>query len=102
MVTTWPCVTEAMHLLHRFAGWKGQEALWQLISSEAALVMDLDREAVQRTTELMAKYRGVPMDLADATLVALAERLRQRSVFTLDGHFRIYRLKGRQFLDVVP
>jgi predicted nucleic acid-binding protein len=102
MVTTWACVTEAMHLLGRRAGWPGQEGLWHLIGSDAVQVLDLDQAGVKRANELMAKYQGLPMDLADATLVALAERLRQRSVFTLDSHFRIYRPNGRHYLQVVP
>jgi uncharacterized protein len=42
------------------------------------------------------------MDLADATLVALAEERRLRRVFTLDGDFHIYRLYGRQTFEIVP
>ena len=50
----------------------------------------------------MKKYRDVPMDLADATLVALAERRGLYRVFTLDADFRIYRIKGRKPFELVP
>jgi len=102
MVTTWPCITEAMYLLGAAAGWPGQRGLQNLVGSEAVLVMDLDRQGMHRSFELMTKYRDLPMDLADATLVALAETLQQRSVFTLDSHFQIYRLNDRQHLTLVP
>ncbi|MGE3595451.1 MAG: hypothetical protein AB7N70_07850 [Dehalococcoidia bacterium] len=39
--------------------------------------------------ELMEKYQDRPMDLADASLVAAAERLEQRRIFTLDDDFHI-------------
>ena len=42
------------------------------------------------------------MDLADATLVAVAEQLAVTRVFTLDEDFRIYRLKGRKTFEIVP
>jgi predicted nucleic acid-binding protein len=42
------------------------------------------------------------MDLADATLVALAEERGRRRVFTLDADFHIYRLHGRQRFEVIP
>jgi predicted nucleic acid-binding protein len=44
----------------------------------------------------------VGMDLADASLVAVAERLRVRHVFTLDGHFRIYRPRHTRHFEVFP
>jgi len=49
----------------------------------------------------MQKYADAPMDFADASLVATAETLRLRRVFTLDHHFRAYRVDGDYF-DVVP
>lgn len=50
----------------------------------------------------MAQYRDLPMDLADASLVAAAEATGWRRVFTLDRHFRAYRLRDGSTLDVVP
>ena len=56
----------------------------------------------KRTAQLMERYADRPMDLADATLVALAEELRLKRIFTLDSDFRIYRLHGRQAFEIVP
>lgn len=42
------------------------------------------------------------MDLADATLVALAEERGSRRVFTLDRNFQVYRIHGRGRFDSVP
>ena len=49
-----------------------------------------------RIVELMSKYGDVPMDFADATVVAASERVGTRDVATLDSHFSAYRLHGRQ------
>ena len=50
---------------------------------------------------LMAQYANVPMDLADASLVALAESRGIRRLFTIDSDFYIYRLTDGSVLDVI-
>ncbi len=50
----------------------------------------------------MDQYRDVPMDLADASLVAMAEVFNQRLIFTLERDFYIYRFWGNQAFEVVP
>ncbi|MBA3372955.1 MAG: PIN domain-containing protein [Actinomycetota bacterium] len=102
LVTTWPAFTEAMYLLSRAGGQVGQGALWKLTLSGRLDIAALSRSALERSAQLMAKYADLPMDLADATLVALAEERGDRRVFTLDTDFQIYRLHGRQRFEVVP
>jgi predicted nucleic acid-binding protein len=54
--------------------------------------MPLGPDDVARTRELMRKYHDLPMDLADAALVRVAERERLRRIFAFIRHdFRIYR-----------
>lgn len=102
LTTTWPAFTEAMYLLSRAGGPRGREALWRLVLTNRLHVVDLSRSAVERSAELMTTYADLPMDLADATLVVLAEERGARRVFTLDGDFQVYRLHGRQRFEVVP
>jgi uncharacterized protein len=90
MVTVWPVVTEAMYLLRAY--WQAQEALWEMIEMGAVGILPLGIDDVPRMKELMRKYRDLPMDLADAALVRVAERERLRRIFTLDRRdFQIYR-----------
>jgi len=102
LLTTWPAFTEAMYLLARVGGWKAQQALWRLVLREDLLVDPLSPEATVRAARLMETYADRPMDLADATLVALAEERGLTRVFTLDADFAIYKLRGRRHFDVVP
>ena len=54
----------------------------------------MDQTALDRALELMAQYVDRPMDLADASLIAAAEALQTRRIFTLDRtDFSIYRLR---------
>lgn len=88
--TVWPVLTEAMHLLS--FSWQAQIALWEMIESGAVEILPLGSEDIARMKELMRKYRDLPMDLADAALVRVAERERLRRIFTLDRRdFQIYR-----------
>ncbi len=102
LVTTWPAFTEAMYLLGQAGGITGQSALWRLVHTGRLLLAELSPAAVERSAELMDKYADRPMDLADATLVALAEDQGHRKIFSLDSDFHIYRIRGRQRFDVVP
>ncbi len=102
LVTTWPAFTEAMYLLARVGGARGRDALWRLALSDRLQLVDLSRAALGRSSRLMAEYADRPMDLADATLVALAEERGMRQVFTLDADFHVYRLHGRQRFQVIP
>jgi predicted nucleic acid-binding protein len=53
--------------------------------------------------ELMHEYRDLPMDLADAALVRITERQRQRRIFTLDReHLAIYRPARLGRLSLLP
>ena len=51
---------------------------------------------------LMDEYHDLPMDLADASLIAAAECLGVRQIFTLDSDFHIYRLADGSAMEVVP
>jgi len=102
LVTTWPAFTEAMYLLGRAGGIQGQRALWRLVHTARLIVADLSGSALERSARLMDQYADRPMDLADATLVALAEEHGHRRIFTLDSDFHVYRIRGRQRFEVVP
>ena len=88
--TVWPVLTEGLYLLN--FSWEAQNALWEIIQAGAVEILPLGTDDVARMRELMRKYRDLPMDLADAALVRVAERERLRRIFTLDRRdFQIYR-----------
>jgi predicted nucleic acid-binding protein len=102
LVTTWPCITEAMYLLHREGGYAFVDELWQLIESGDVVIHDLTTEEILRMRELMSTYRDTPMDLADASLVAAMEAMSERRVFTTDSHFYAYRTVDGGTFEVFP
>jgi hypothetical protein len=93
LVTVWPALTEAMHLLAD--AWRGPDALCDMVTDGALKLIPLDAADVGRIRQLMQKYHDVPMDFADAALVCAAERERLTRIVTFDRHFEIYRLPRR-------
>lgn len=101
LVTVWPAVTEAMYLLS-FSP-QAQQALWDRLAADTPRLLTLDRHDVARLKELMWKYRDLPMDLADAALVRVAEREGLDTVFTIDRtDFEVYRLPARKRFRILP
>jgi uncharacterized protein len=96
--TTWPVLTEAMHVVGARLGWVAQEALWKLVLRGDLL---LEHAEPRRMRDLMHQYQDRPMDFADASLVALAERLSLTKVFTVDRDFEVYRLLGKKPFTVI-
>ncbi len=90
--TTLPVLTEAFHLLA--PGSLGSRRLMDFVAAHGVSVWFLDDSALIRAFELMVDYGDHPMDLADASLVVLAESLNLRKIFTIDrGDFATYRIK---------
>lgn len=102
LITTCACFTEAMYLLGRYGSWLAQQELWGYVADEILLIYHHTSDELTRMETLMEQYQDVPMDLADASLVAIAESLNQRQIFTLDRDFYIYRLWGHQSFEVLP
>jgi hypothetical protein len=102
LVTVWPAFTEAMYLLG--SSWRGQKALWSRVETEGLTLAPLDEGDAPRMRELMEKYRDLPMDLADAALVRVAEREDLTRIFTLDRwrHFSVYRPGRRRRFSILP
>jgi hypothetical protein len=89
-----------MYLLGRIGGWPLQRNLW-LYVEDGTLVFHMPTPEEQlRMRALMEQYRDRPMDLADASLVAAAEALTERRIFTIDGDFYIYQMNGRDPFDI--
>lgn len=103
LLTSWPCFTEAMYLLGRLRGWAGQEPLWRFYEDNKGMeIYHLSDDETRRMSQLMLRYQNVPMDLADASLVAMAETTQLRQIFTLDQDFSIYRIRDTDPFEVVP
>lgn len=98
-LTCEPVLTETYHLVHRLPC--GSRRFFDLLDS-GLLLVDVSLLAERRAlSKLALKYSDLPMSLADACIVRLAELNPGSAVFTVDGHFRIYRKNGRQVIPTI-
>ena len=104
LVTTWPVVTEAVYLLGQTQNpVDSQDALLAMLDRGLVVLAKLSPEDVPRLRALIRQYSDLPMDLADATLVRVAERDGLRQVFTLDQRdFKVYKPGRRENFTIVP
>ncbi|MCP3979587.1 MAG: PIN domain-containing protein [bacterium] len=104
MISTVSVLTEAFHLLDPSS--RGAAALREFFLARGMGMFYLDDDATRRAFRLMERYSDHPMDLADASLVVAAERLRADTVWTIDRRdFATYRIRhghGSVAFRVVP
>jgi len=101
LLTTWPVITECFYLLD-FSP-EVQESLWLFIERGGLEISPLEKEHYPLCRDLMRRYKDLPMDLADATLVALAEASGISRVFTLDQKdFSLYRFRQTRRFTLIP
>ena len=101
MLTTWHCLTEAMYFLGKAGGYRFQDELWTMRRDGRLEIHSTTEPEADRMAELMRQYRDTPMALADASLIATAETLSLRRVFTVDRGFLVYRLADGSSLEMV-
>ena len=96
-ITTWPVLTEASHLLANRLGVEFAAGLMDDVADGNIALWDPPRDAALRMAALMRKYASLPMDLADASLVLLAEHLSHGRILSTDMRdFGAYRWKNRK------
>jgi predicted nucleic acid-binding protein len=101
LITTFPVLTEAIHLLTRR---NSVRVVLELLALLAKLrtqgnfsLFSLNDDHLPRLEQLMRQYADLPMDLADASLVLLAEHLGHGRIVSTDQRdFHAYRWKNRQ------
>jgi len=94
-VSTWPVLTEVTHLLAARVGVAQSVAFIDGIASGACEIPEPPADALFRAHALMSRYRDLPMDLADASLVILAEDLGEGRILSTDQRdFAGYRWKN--------
>ncbi len=98
-VTCEPVLAETAFLLSRHG--EGSRRFFEFLASgllEVNFSVFAEQQALSR---LCHKYKDLPISLADACLVRMAEQFADATVLTLDAHFRVYRKNGRQAIPVI-
>ncbi len=92
-------IAEAHYLLAQTrSGADGLLALLEVGALRSVSLAELDTTVLRK---LIDRYKNVPMDLADASVVRLSEIHPAAKVVTIDSDFRIYRRNGRQAIPIL-
>ena len=96
LVTTWPVLTESAYMLSSTAN--AQRSLLQWVENGGLDVRHLRVENVRSMLSYTQKYHDLPMDLADASLVALSIETGITDIVSIDSDFDVYRLPNKSKL----
>ena len=99
LVTCEPVIAEACYLLRRLRG--APEAVIRNITNGVFRLPVRLMDRASAVEKLLGKYGDVPMDLADACLVDLADELGSGRILTLDSDFEIYRWRSRRRFELM-
>lgn len=99
LITCEAVLAEATHLVRHLPG--GRAALLEMVD-EGFLTLGLQISAQSAALlTLVKRYASVPMSLADACMVRLAELNPRSPVWTFDSDFSVYRKNGRQVIALL-
>jgi predicted nucleic acid-binding protein len=101
LFTTEPVLTETLYLLGPSI--RSQRSCIDFLLKDGATLIPQSMESLSRASTLMEKYEDIPMDFADATLVALAEEINVVEILALDRRgFGAYRIRGKTAFKIWP
>lgn len=100
MLTTWPVVTEATWLLR---GRALAPQLYSGVEDRMFRILPLEESALSECAGIRMRHRTLSIQLADMSLLDLAERQRLSTIFTLDRRdFDVVRRKSARPILLIP
>ena len=99
LLSTWPVVTEVTHMLDPKVHLQLDFLRW--IERGGLTLVPLEKPQLKHMIELTEKYRDLPMDLADSSLVVIAESHGINRIASFDSDYYAYRIgKAGRFENV--
>ena len=101
LLTSEAVLTEIFHLIKRLRA--EVDEVWTQLRLGTIQIATIKNSELPALEKLMRRYRDLPMDFADATLVYLAERESIPVIFTVDQNdFATYRIGGKRRFQILP
>jgi uncharacterized protein len=99
LLTCESVLSEACFLLDQTRA--GSAAVFEMLVRNVIAPTFRMADHLRELQALRAKYSDVPMSVADAALVRMAEQFGRSAVMTLDGDFNVYRKHGRYVIPLI-
>ena len=96
LTTSWPVLTEVNHMLDYNINAQLDFLKW--VDLGALKIEDVKPTDIKRIMSLLKKYSDTPMDLADASLIIISERLGLKEIITIDSDYYIYRTIKKEMI----
>lgn len=101
LLTTWAVLTEASWLVREDS--RAQQSLFAAGAEGLYQVANLDGAALPWLAQFLRRYRSIKAQLADASLVYLAERDGIDTIFTLNRRdFSVFRFGRDRAFKILP
>lgn len=103
LVTTALVVAETAYLVARQLGPEAEALFFAALADGQIVIESLTSGDLRRVSELVAEYVDLPLGGTDASVIAVAERLNQTRIATLDRrHFSVVRPAHIGAFEIVP
>ena len=99
LYTTWPVLTETMHFLNFNPNVQSDFLQW--LQKDPIQIPEMGKANLEKLRKLILKYKNVPMDLADASLVLLSEEMNIKQIITLDSDYIVYKINKKFFRNIL-
>lgn len=99
LLTCEAVVSEACFLLRHWN--KGTRSIFELLERKALAISFCLADNIMPISASLKKYESVPMSMADACLVRMAELHDGSSIITLDTDFQVYRKHKRRLIPLL-
>lgn len=91
------------YLVGRDAGITTVIAFWQGLTSSRFQLTPLIQPDIDRTAEILEQYQDSRIDFVDASVMAIAERYKSRTILTLDQRdFRLFQPQHCKIFEILP
>ena len=97
LITTWSVVTEVTHMLSFNISVQLNFLKW--IELGAITIYQIEQSELTNIIKMIQKYSDIPMDLADSTLMYVAQKENIKNIISIDSDFDIYRTIKKQSLN---
>jgi hypothetical protein len=98
-----PVVQETFYMSAARTDYHRAISEFQRLQSIAFKIEPLTKEDMERMTDIMRQYASAAFDYTDTAIMAVAERLNIRQVYTFDQRdFQIFRPRHCDYLQLLP
>ncbi|RLA76510.1 MAG: pilus assembly protein [Epsilonproteobacteria bacterium] len=97
LISTWAVITEVTHMLSFNLTVQLNFLKW--VEMEAITIYQIEQSELTAMIKMMQKYSDIPMDLADSTLMYVAQKENIKDIISIDSDFDIYRTIKKQSLN---